>query len=82
MKNGEGTNKLEKRLRKLRMVLNFIFILIMIWLLDLLENRWSMNKLWMQLIFVAVYSIIWGKGSEAILEIVRNRIENKTENSY
>ncbi len=76
MKNGEGTNKLEKRLRKLRMVLNFIFILIMIWLLDLLENRWSMNKLWTQLIFVAVYSIIWGKGSEAILEIVRNRIEN------
>ncbi|MCC8049057.1 MAG: hypothetical protein LIP10_00140 [Clostridiales bacterium] len=77
MKNCEDSDKLEKKLKRVEMVLNFVFILLMLFLLDLFENLLSMNKLWMQLIFVAVYSIIWSRVSGLILQIIRNRIEAK-----
>ncbi len=77
MKNCEDSDKLEKELKRVEMVLNFVFILLMLFLLDLFENLLSMNKLWMQLIFVAVYSIIWSRVSGLILLIIRNRIEAK-----
>ncbi|MCC8044147.1 MAG: hypothetical protein LIP12_01435 [Clostridiales bacterium] len=80
MINSEDANKLEKKLRKVKIVLDFIFLLLMIFLLDLFANLWSMNKLWMQLIFVAIFSIIWSKGAELILSAIQNRIVNKTEN--
>ncbi|MCD8336077.1 MAG: hypothetical protein LUD18_02170 [Lachnospiraceae bacterium] len=60
MKNVKDTNKSEQKLKKVEFVLDFLFLLPMGYLLDLFENRWSMNKVWMQRIFVAIYAIIWG----------------------
>lgn len=39
-----------------------------------------MNKLWMQLIFVALYSIIWSRVSGLLLSAIWNRIKNRIEN--
>ncbi len=77
MKSCEDTDKLEKKLKRVELVLNFVFILLMIFLLDLFEHLWSMNKLWMQLIFVAVYAVIWSRASGLIMSVIRNRIENE-----
>lgn len=80
MKSCEDTDKLERKLKRVELVLNFVFILLLLFLLDLFENLLSMNKLWMQLIFVALYSIIWSRASGLIMSAIRNRIENRTEN--
>ncbi|MCD8014534.1 MAG: hypothetical protein LUG99_15430 [Lachnospiraceae bacterium] len=80
MKNKENTDKSEKKLRKIKLVVDIIFLLVMALLLDLFENRWSMNKIWMQLIFVAIYAIIWDRCSRVILSVIRNRIGDRTEN--
>ncbi|MCD7955602.1 MAG: hypothetical protein LUG93_07605 [Lachnospiraceae bacterium] len=80
MKNKENMSETEKKFKKVELVLNFLFCLLMVLLLDLFENLGLMNKVWMQLIFVFIYAIIWGKSSELILSVIWSRIENNTEN--
>ncbi|MCD8103762.1 MAG: hypothetical protein LUF35_01855 [Lachnospiraceae bacterium] len=80
MKNKENSDKSEKKLRKIKLILDIIFLLVMSLLLDLFETLLSMNKVWMQLIFVALYAVFWQKASEFLLPVIQSRIVNKTEN--